>query len=136
MAAQHGSCRTGRFDVLGYRSEQSATLREALETSARYGRIVTEGPRLELSEEGDLATLRLTRLAGESPAVRLTAEFSTISLLLARLQALDRQGADRFSRRALRIQQKVAVRAHAPRGRPASPLAPRCEGARLMSGQS
>jgi AraC-like DNA-binding protein len=70
-----------RFDVLGPLSEHSSNLREALQMSARYTRIVTEGPRLELSEDGDVATIRVTRLRGESPEVRLTAEFVTSSLL-------------------------------------------------------
>jgi AraC-like DNA-binding protein len=70
-----------RFDVLGHLTEHSSCLREALEMSVRYARIVTDGPRFELHEEGNTATLRFTLLAGESPEVRLTAEFVTSALV-------------------------------------------------------
>jgi AraC-like DNA-binding protein len=72
---------TGSFDVVGPLSDHSPSLREALQMSARYARIVMEGPQLDLCEEGDTATLRFTLLCGESPEVRLTAEFSTSSIL-------------------------------------------------------
>lgn len=72
---------TSRFDVLGHLAEHSRTLREALQVSARYGRIVADGPRLELSEDTDAATIRLTLLRGASPGVALVAEFSTTALL-------------------------------------------------------
>ena len=56
-------------------------MRDALQTCARYARIVTEGPQFELVEEGDVATIRLTLLRGETPVVRLSAEFVTVGLL-------------------------------------------------------
>jgi AraC-like DNA-binding protein len=55
-------------------------LREALQVSARYARIVMDAPRLELCEEGDSASVRCTPLSGEDPEVRLTAEFVMSSL--------------------------------------------------------
>ena len=70
------------FDVLGHLAEHSSNLREAVQLSVRYASIVTEGPRLELEEQGDVATFRLTRLIGEAPEVRLTAEIATSGLLL------------------------------------------------------
>lgn len=83
----------GRFDVIGYLSEHSPNLREAIQMSARYARIVMDGPRLELCEEGDTATLRFTLLCGESPEVRVTAEFSTSSIvhLIRRFVGVDAQ---------------------------------------------
>jgi AraC-like DNA-binding protein len=69
------------FDVLGHLVEQSRCLREALELASRYARIATEGPELELCEEGDAATICLTQLSGESPEERVSAEFTTSALL-------------------------------------------------------
>jgi len=71
----------GSFDVLGHLSEHSRCLRDALEVGVRYTRIVSDGPQLELLEETDSATLRLTLTNWELPVVRLAAEFSTVSLL-------------------------------------------------------
>ena len=76
---EHAS--TARFDVLGYLGEHSATLRDALQMSARYGRIAAEGPELELHEQGEAAVVRLSLLRGDAPEVQLTAEFVTASLL-------------------------------------------------------
>jgi AraC-like DNA-binding protein len=79
---------TGSFDVLGHLAEHSSCLREALELSAQYSRIVAEGPRLELREAGDAVTVRLPLLAGESPELRMAAEYATSALLqLARRYA-------------------------------------------------
>jgi AraC-like DNA-binding protein len=71
----------GTFDVLGLLSEHCSTLREALEVSRRYARIVTEDGQLELHEHASDATLCLAFNGTERPEVRLTAEFSTIGLL-------------------------------------------------------
>ncbi len=71
----------GSFDVLGHLSEQSGSLREALEVGVRYARIVSDGPRLELYEDAETATLRLQLSCWEDPTVQLCAEFATVSLL-------------------------------------------------------
>jgi AraC-like DNA-binding protein len=71
----------GSFDVLGHLGEHSRCLRDALELSARYASIVTTGPRLELHERGELATLLLTLPREDTPIVRWTAEFSSVGLL-------------------------------------------------------
>lgn len=77
-----GQASTGRFDVLAPLAEHSGCLRDALQVCTRYGRIVMDTAPLELSEEGDVATLRCVPLAGEAADVlRLTAEFVTSSLL-------------------------------------------------------
>jgi AraC-like DNA-binding protein len=75
-----GQASTAKFDVLASLAEHSGCLREALQVSARYARIVMDGPRLELCEEGDIASVRCTPLCGEAPEVRLTAEFVMSSL--------------------------------------------------------
>jgi AraC-like DNA-binding protein len=71
----------GNFDVLGPLSEHSQTLRDALHVGMRYARIVTDGPRLELHEAADRATLRIERADWQSTESRFAAEFSTVSLL-------------------------------------------------------
>lgn len=71
----------GTFDVLGHLSDHCSTLREALEVSRRYGRIVNEDGQLELHEHGSSATLRLVLRDEDAPELRLCAEFSTIALL-------------------------------------------------------
>jgi AraC-like DNA-binding protein len=71
----------GSFDVLGHLAEHGPCLRDALRLAAHYGRIVNDGPRLELYEDGAVATLRMRFLSGNAPATRLCAEFSTVALL-------------------------------------------------------
>src|ERR1700759_2556851 len=47
-----GRLATGSFDALGHVSEHSGCLRDALLSTLRYARIVSEGPRLQLEERG------------------------------------------------------------------------------------
>jgi AraC-like DNA-binding protein len=69
------------FDVLGHLVEQSSCLREAFLTAVRYSRFVSEGPRIELEERQDTATLRLLLPEENTPESRLTSEFSCVALL-------------------------------------------------------
>jgi len=71
----------GIYDALGYLSEHSSCLREALSIGMRYARVVTDGPQMTLQEDGDTLRLRLELGREDSPVVRMTAEFSTVSLL-------------------------------------------------------
>jgi len=71
----------GKFGVVGYLAEQSSCLREALAISSAYVSVLTEGPRLEVVEENELATLRLTLICDGLPEVQLTTEFATTWLL-------------------------------------------------------
>ena len=73
---------TSWFDVLGTLATQSTTLRDALQTCARYSRLATDGPRLDLIEEDERAVVKLSRLSGESPETRFVAEFSTSALFI------------------------------------------------------
>lgn len=70
------------FDVLGYLAEHGSSLRETLQCIARYARIVmVDGPEITLSEEGELAVVRITQLGGEEAGVQFTAEFALVGLL-------------------------------------------------------
>ncbi|HET8935272.1 MAG TPA: AraC family transcriptional regulator [Polyangiales bacterium] len=69
------------FDVLGHLTEQSSCLRAALLTAVRYSRFVSEGPRVELEEHKDTATLRLLLPEENTPESRLASEFSCVALL-------------------------------------------------------
>jgi AraC-like DNA-binding protein len=71
----------GRFGVVGYLAEQSSCLREAFELGNTYLAVLTDGPRLEVVEEGDLATLRFTMIAEGLPEVQLITEFACAMLL-------------------------------------------------------
>jgi AraC-like DNA-binding protein len=71
----------GIFDVIGVLSQHCGTLREALEVSRRYTRVVTEDGQLELHEHASDATLCLAFTGTDRPEARLTAEFSTTALL-------------------------------------------------------
>lgn len=78
MGAQIGSA---KFGVLGYLVEQAGCLREALEIGSRYVRIFVDGPRVELEERGDTATIRCLLICDGLPEIQLTAEFVTTWLL-------------------------------------------------------
>lgn len=69
------------FDVLGHLVEQSSSLRDALLTAVRYSGFVSEGPRVELEERKDAATLRLLLPEQNTPESCLTSEFSCVALL-------------------------------------------------------
>lgn len=71
----------GAYDVLGSLAEHSRSLREALHMCQRYARIMVDGPRMELTESKDTATVRWTQLGADTPEVRLTAEFATSGIL-------------------------------------------------------
>jgi AraC-like DNA-binding protein len=71
----------GAYDVLGSLAEHSRSLREALHMCIRYARIMVEGPRMELTESGESATVRFTQLDADGPEARLTAEFATSGIL-------------------------------------------------------
>ncbi|MFI5308023.1 MAG: AraC family transcriptional regulator [Polyangiales bacterium] len=73
--------RSVMFDVLGPLAEHAATLRQCVETSARYARLLAEGHDPELHEQGDVAVIRLPSLRGEAAFVRVTAEFAMTALL-------------------------------------------------------
>lgn len=83
---------TGTFDALGHLTEHCRNLREALQMSARYAQIVTDGPQMLLLEDEatETFTIRLMFNNSDSPEARVAAEFSMISLLrLARRYAGD-----------------------------------------------
>jgi AraC-like DNA-binding protein len=69
------------FDVLGPLATQSATLRQAIDMSERYAKLVAQGFGPELAESTDTASIRFPALRGEHPAVRVTAEFGLTALL-------------------------------------------------------
>ena len=71
----------GKFGVVGYLAEQSSCLREALALCSAYGSVFTAGPRLQLVEDGELATLRLSLICEGLPEVQLTTEFALTWLL-------------------------------------------------------
>lgn len=72
---------TATLGVLGYLIEQSGSLRDALQTAARYTRIMTQGPCVEVDEEGDVVTIRCPLISDGMAEVPLTAEFVTTWLL-------------------------------------------------------
>lgn len=76
---EHASA--GKFGVVGYLAEQSGCLREALQISSSYVRVLTEGPRLEIVEQGEVATLRFTLILDGLPEARLPTEFAAAWLL-------------------------------------------------------
>jgi AraC-like DNA-binding protein len=93
MAGQAGR---GRYDFLTTLVEHCSSLREALACSARYARVVMEGPRLQVTERDEIATIRVGPLGEDSPEVRRTAEFvaSSLTYLVRRFvggEALPRQ---------------------------------------------
>jgi AraC-like DNA-binding protein len=69
------------FDVLGPLTEQASTLRQSLDVTGRYSRLMAEGHEPELHEDCDRALIRLPALRGELASVRLTAEFAMTALL-------------------------------------------------------
>jgi AraC-like DNA-binding protein len=69
------------FDVLGPLVEQAATLRQGLQASGRYSRLMAEGHDPELHEDGEHALIRYPVLRGDLPSVRLTAEFAMTATL-------------------------------------------------------
>ena len=73
--------RSVMFDVVGPLAEHAATLRQGLETSVRYSRLMAEEQGPELREHGDVAAMRFTALRGDLAAVRLTAEFAMTALM-------------------------------------------------------
>jgi AraC-like DNA-binding protein len=73
---------TSWFDVIGHLAQHSTDLRSALGACVRYSRLATDGPRLALTEEGELAVVRLTHLQGDAPEVRFICEFALTALLL------------------------------------------------------
>ena len=75
------SLATASFDVIGHLIENSQTLRDALHTAVRYSAIVSEGPRIELTERADTATIRLRLPLENTPESRLVSEFSAVALL-------------------------------------------------------
>jgi AraC-like DNA-binding protein len=76
-----GLASTGRYDLFAALVEHSSCLREAFQLITRYSRIVLEGPRVELAEQGSLATVRYFEQRSDSPELRMAAEFVTSSLL-------------------------------------------------------
>jgi AraC-like DNA-binding protein len=73
--------RSVMFDVVGPLAEHASTLRQSLESTARYSRLLAAGHEPELHEEGALAVVRFPSLRGDFTAVRLTAEFAMAALL-------------------------------------------------------
>lgn len=68
------------FDFLGGLAENSGSLREAFQVGVQYARVLVDGARLELHEQGDVATLRCPTLRA-CVEDRMTAEFVTCSLV-------------------------------------------------------
>jgi AraC-like DNA-binding protein len=77
------------FDVLGPLAERAATLREMVETTSRYARLLADGHDPQLLEADERASIRFPSLRGEFAAVRLTAEFSLVALVRALGQYVD-----------------------------------------------
>jgi AraC-like DNA-binding protein len=73
--------RSVMFDVVGPLAEHAATLRQGIETMARYSRLLAEGHEPELREKRDVAAIRFPSLRGDFAAVRVTAEFAMTALL-------------------------------------------------------
>lgn len=69
------------FDVLGHLAEHAPSLRESLQTAARYSRLMAEGHEPQLSESGEQAAWRLPTMRGDSAPVRLTSEFAMSAML-------------------------------------------------------
>jgi AraC-like DNA-binding protein len=78
--------RSAVFDVVGHMTEHAATLRQSIETLAKFSRIVTAGPPPELSEDGDTAWVRFAFRHGASPRTRFAAEL-TLSGFMRMIQA-------------------------------------------------
>ena len=75
------------FHALGYSALASETLREALQRMVRYGRVVTTGARLELEQNGDEVTVKLS---GSLPADQMVP--ASIDAGVASIVILCRQG--------------------------------------------
>jgi AraC-like DNA-binding protein len=84
--------RSAVFDVVGHMTEHAATLRQSIETLAKYSRIVTAGPPPELSEQGDSASVRFAFRQAASPRTRFAAEL-TLSGFMRMIQGFVGQGA-------------------------------------------
>jgi AraC-like DNA-binding protein len=70
------------FDVLGHLTAHAATLRQAIDTLARYSGIVVAGPKAEVVEEGDTAWVRFAFRRGEArPKIRFAAELALSGLV-------------------------------------------------------
>lgn len=69
------------FDVLGYLTEHSACLRDALSVSVRYARFINRGPRVEFNEHADSATLRVSLPETGPLEAQFASEFSAIAIL-------------------------------------------------------
>jgi AraC-like DNA-binding protein len=69
------------FDVLGHLAEQSGSLRDALLTAVRYSGFVSQGPRIELEERDERATLRFILPEENTPESRLASEFANVAML-------------------------------------------------------
>jgi AraC-like DNA-binding protein len=73
--------RSVMFDVVGPLAEHAATLRQSIEATVRYSRLLAAGHEPELREPGERAVIRFPSLRGDTTAVRLTAEFAMAALL-------------------------------------------------------
>ncbi|MEY4577645.1 MAG: hypothetical protein RL701_2348 [Pseudomonadota bacterium] len=76
---EHAS--TTMYHVVGHLAEAANTLGQALDMITRYSAILAAGFEPTLVEVGDRASLRLPALAGDSAALRLTAEFALTGFL-------------------------------------------------------
>jgi len=76
-----GAASVCSFDFLGALAEHSGTLRDALQVAVRYAGVLVEGAQLDVVEQDDTAIIRCLQLCGEAPEVRLSAEFTTTSLV-------------------------------------------------------
>jgi len=70
----------GSFDVLGHLVEHSSSLRDAIMLSVRYSGIVSEGPRIELEEDGDCAIVKLLLPDEDTLEAQMAAEFGIVAL--------------------------------------------------------
>jgi AraC-like DNA-binding protein len=74
--------RSAAFDVVGHLTEHAATLRQGIETLAKYSRLVTAGPPPELSEEGASACIRFAFRHDASARTRFAAELTLSGFML------------------------------------------------------
>ena len=71
----------GAFDVVAHMISHAPTLRQAIDLCGRYGRIISDGSRLRLSERSGTATLALEFVRSSPRMDRAHAEFVLMGML-------------------------------------------------------
>jgi len=73
--------RSAMFGVVGSLAEQAGTLRQCVETTEGYARLLADGGfEPELREHGETAAIRFAAIRGDQSAMRMTAEFVMTAL--------------------------------------------------------